>query len=199
MNDGIILQMSDIEMNFPGVRALKRVDFTLRKGEIHCVMGENGAGKSTLIKCLTGVYQMDSGTILFDGTPIRPQSVSEAMKIGISSVYQEVNLCPNLTVAENIFIGRQPMKAGLFVDWAKMNKLSHKALERFNLSINVTRNLDSYSVAVQQMVAIARAVDISAKVLIFDEPTSSLDKDEVERLFGKACSFWPNRRKRRLS
>ena len=127
---------------------------------------------------------MDSGTILFDGTPIRPQSVSEAMKIGISSVYQEVNLCPNLTVAENIFIGRQPMKAGIFVDWAKMNKLSQKALERFNLNINVTRNLDTYSVAVQQMVAIARAVDISAKVLIFDEPTSSLDKDEVERLFG---------------
>ena len=183
MNDDIILQMSDIEMNFPGVRALKSVNFTLRRGEVHCVMGENGAGKSTLIKCLTGVYQMDSGTILFDGAPIRPQSVSEAMKIGISSVYQEVNLCPNLTVAENIFIGRQPMKAGVFVDWGKMNKLSQKALERFNLNINVARNLDTYSVAVQQMVAIARAVDISAKVLIFDEPTSSLDKDEVGRLF----------------
>ena len=183
MNNDIILQMSDIEMNFPGVRALKGVDFTLRRGEVHCVMGENGAGKSTLIKCLTGVYQMDSGTILFNGANIRPQSVSEAMKIGISSVYQEVNLCPNLTVAENIFIGRQPMKAGIFVDWSKMNKLSQRALERFNLNINVTRNLDTYSTAVQQMVAIARAVDISAKVLIFDEPTSSLDKDEVERLF----------------
>ncbi|MCL2010790.1 MAG: sugar ABC transporter ATP-binding protein [Synergistaceae bacterium] len=182
MND-VILQMSGIEMNFPGVRALRNVDFTLRKGEVHSVMGENGAGKSTLIKCLTGVYQMDGGTILFDGAPIRPQSVSEAMKIGISSVYQEVNLCPNLTVAENIFIGRQPMKAGVFVDWAKMNRLSQKTLERFNLNINVARNLDTYSVAVQQMVAIARAVDISAKVLIFDEPTSSLDKDEVERLF----------------
>ena len=183
MDNDIILKMSDIEMNFPGVRALKGVHFTLRKGEVHCVMGENGAGKSTLIKCLTGVYQMDSGTILFNGAPIRPQSVSEAMKIGISSVYQEVNLCPNLTVAENIFIGRQPMKAGVFVDWSRMNKLSHKALERFNLNINVNRNLDTYSTAVQQMVAIARAVDISAKVLIFDEPTSSLDKDEVERLF----------------
>jgi len=183
MDDDVILQMSDIEMNFPGVRALKSVDFTLRKGEVHCIMGENGAGKSTLIKCLTGVYQMDSGTILFDGNQIRPQSVSESMKLGISSVYQEVNLCPNLTVAENIFIGRQPMKAGVFVDWAKMNKLSQKALEKFNLSINVARNLDSYSVAVQQMVAIARAVDVAAKVLIFDEPTSSLDKDEVGRLF----------------
>ena len=126
---------------------------------------------------------MDSGTIIYDGKQIRPQSVSEAMKMGISSVYQEVNLCPNLTVAENIFIGRQPMKAGAIVDWAKMNKLSQEALKKFNLDINVTRNLDTYSVAVQQMVAIARAVDIDAKILIFDEPTSSLDKDEVARLF----------------
>ena len=183
MDNDVILQMSNIEMNFPGVRALANVDFTLRKGEVHSVMGENGAGKSTLIKCLTGVYQMDSGTIIYDGKQIRPQSVSEAMKMGISSVYQEVNLCPNLTVAENIFIGRQPMKAGALVDWAKMNKLSQEALKKFNLDINVTRNLDSYSVAVQQMVAIARAVDVEAKILIFDEPTSSLDKDEVERLF----------------
>jgi len=146
-------------------------------------MGENGAGKSTLIKCLTGVYHMDAGTIILNGKKIRPQSVSDAMKLGISSVYQEVNLCPNLTVAENIFIGRQPMKAGLLVDWKKMNRLSQKALERFNLNINVTRNLDSYSVAIQQMVAISRAVDIDAKVLILDEPTSSLDAGEVKRLF----------------
>ena len=183
MNDDIILQMSDIEMNFPGVRALAGVNFTLRRGEVHSVMGENGAGKSTLIKCLTGVYQMDSGTIMFDGKQIRPQSVSDAMKLGISSVYQEVNLCPNLTVAENIFIGRQPMKAGTLVDWKKMNKLSKEALQKFDLDINVTRNLDTYSVAIQQMVAIARAVDIEAKILILDEPTSSLDKDEVARLF----------------
>jgi len=174
--------MSNIEMNFTGVRALANVDFALRKGEVHSVMGENGAGKSTLIKCLTGVYQMDSGTIMFDGMQIRPQSVSEAMKLGISSVYQEVNLCPNLTVAENIFIGRQPMN-GPLVDWTKMNRLSREALSKFNLEIDVTRNLDSYSVAIQQMVAIARAVDIDAKVLIFDEPTSSLDKEEVARLF----------------
>jgi len=183
VSDDVILQMTKIEMNFPGVRALAGVDLTLRKGEVHCIMGENGAGKSTLIKCLTGVYHMDSGTIEYNGRQIRPQSVSDAMKIGISSVYQEINLCPNLTVAENIFIGRQPMKAGVLVDWKKMNKLSKKVLERFNLDINVARNLDSYSVAVQQMVAIARAVDIKAKVLIFDEPTSSLDKDEVARLF----------------
>jgi len=183
MSNNIILEMSAITMTFPGVKALNKVDFTLRKGEIHTIMGENGAGKSTLIKCLTGVYQMDSGTILLDGKQIRPQSVIEANKLGISSVYQEVNLCPNLTVAENIFIGRQPMKAGFLVDWPKMNKLSLKALERFNLDIDVTRNLDSYSVAVQQMVAISRAVDVDAKILIFDEPTSSLDTDEVERLF----------------
>ena len=183
MENDVILQMSNIEMNFPGVRALANVDFTLRRGEVHSVMGENGAGKSTLIKCLTGVYQMDSGTIIYDGKQIRPQSVSEAMKMGISSVYQEVNLCPNLTVAENIFIGRQPMKGGALVDWKKMNKLSQEALKKFNLDINVTRNLDSYSVAIQQMVAIARAVDVDAKILILDEPTSSLDKDEVARLF----------------
>ena len=183
MNENVILKMSDINMSFPGVRALKGVDFTLRKGEVHSIMGENGAGKSTLIKCLTGVYQMDSGSIIFDGNQIRPQSVSDAMKMGISSVYQEVNLCPNLTVAENIFIGRQPMRFRAFVDWAKMNRLSQKALGKFNLDVNVTRNLDTYSVAVQQMVAIARAVDVSAKILIFDEPTSSLDKDEVDRLF----------------
>ena len=183
MNQDVILEMSKINMSFPGVKALQDVDFKLKKGEIHCIMGENGAGKSTLIKCLTGVYQMDSGKIILDGEEIRPQSVSETMKIGISSVFQEVNLCPNLTVAENIFIGRQPMKFGTFVDWGKMNKLSSKALEKFDLHINVARTLDSYPIAVQQMVAIARAVDVSAKVLIFDEPTSSLDKGEVVRLF----------------
>jgi len=183
MSTDILLKMSNIEMNFPGVRALANVDFTLQRGEVHSIMGENGAGKSTLIKCLTGVYQMDSGTIMFDGKQIRPQSVSEAMKLGISSVYQEVNLCPNLTVAENIFIGRQPMKGGTLVDWKKMNKLSKEALQKFDLDINVTRNLDTYSVAIQQMVAIARAVDVEAKILILDEPTSSLDKDEVARLF----------------
>lgn len=182
VGEDVILKMSNIEISFPGVKALKSVDLTLRKGEVHCIMGENGAGKSTLIKCLTGVYQRDSGTIEYDGKIINPQSVSEAMSIGISSVYQEVNLCPNLTVAENIFIGRQPMK-GPFINWKKMNRLSENALKKFNLDINVTRSLDSYSVAVQQMVAIVRAVDVSAKVLILDEPTSSLDKDEVGRLF----------------
>ena len=183
MNDDVMLTMSNIHMNFPGVKALNNVDFTLRKGEVHTIMGENGAGKSTLIKCLTGVYNMDSGTIILDGKKIRPQSVSEAMKLGISSVYQEVNLCPNLTVAENIFIGRQPKRLGVFVNWAKMNRLSQRALERFNLKINVNRNLDTYSVAIQQMVAISRAVDVDAKILILDEPTSSLDADEVKRLF----------------
>ena len=184
MSSDVILTMSKINMNFPGVKALSDVDFTLRKGEVHTIMGENGAGKSTLIKCLTGVYHMDSGTIKLDGNEIRPTSVNEVMKHGISSVYQEVNLCPNLTVAENIFIGRQPMTAGVIVNWAKMNKHSQKALKRFNLKIDVTRNLDTYSIAIQQMVAISRAVDIEAKVLILDEPTSSLDSDEVSRLFG---------------
>lgn len=182
MSDDVILRMSGVSKAFPGVKALKNVDFTLRKGEIHAIMGENGAGKSTLIKCLTGVYPMDEGSVVFDGKNISPKSPSEAMLLGISSVYQEVNLCPNLTVAENIFIGRQPMK-GAFIDWKAMNALSEKALSKFNLKISVTRSLDSYSVAIQQMVAIARAVDISAKALILDEPTSSLDAGEVGRLF----------------
>jgi len=197
MSEDIILRMSGIEISFPGVKALNSVDFTLRKGEVHSIMGENGAGKSTHIKCLTGVYHKDAGTIEFDGKEINPQTVQESMAMGISSVYQEVNLCPNLTVAENIFIGRQPksilpfnlmrgkgsLTTGMFVDWKRMNELSRNALKKFDLNINVTRNLDSYSVAVQQMVAIARAVDISAKILIFDEPTSSLDKEETAMLF----------------
>lgn len=183
MGNDIILEMSGIDKNFPGVRALTGVDFTLRRGEIHSIMGENGAGKSTLIKCLTGVYQCDNGKILLDGQNIEAQSVSESVKLGISSVFQEINLCPNLSVAENIFIGRQPMTAGTFVGWSRMNKLAQKALEKFNLKINVKRNLDTYPIALQQIVAIARAVDISAKVLILDEPTSSLDNDEVKQLF----------------
>ena len=167
---------------FPGVRALENVDFTLRAGEIHALVGENGAGKSTLIKVLTGVYGKDAGEITMEGKPISPASPLEAMKCGISTVYQEVNLCPNLTVAENIFIGREPKKAGR-IDWKTINRRAAELLTTLNLNIDVTKTLDSYSVAVQQMIAIARAVDVDAKVLILDEPTSSLDEEETQRLF----------------
>ena len=167
---------------FPGVRALEKVDFTLRAGEVHALVGENGAGKSTLIKVLTGVYGKDAGEITMEGKAISPSSPLEAMKCGISTVYQEVNLCPNLTVAENIFIGREPKRAGR-IDWKTINRRAAELLATLNLNIDVTKTLDSYSVAVQQMIAIARAVDVDAKVLILDEPTSSLDEEETQRLF----------------
>ncbi|MCL2684010.1 MAG: ATP-binding cassette domain-containing protein, partial [Synergistaceae bacterium] len=178
-----LLEALGIDKIFPGVRALRGVDFTLMSGEVHSLMGENGAGKSTLIKCITGVYGIDGGKILYQGREIRPESPLQAMAIGISSVYQEINLCPNLSVAENIFVGRQPMR-GPFVDWHELERRAIQVLSRFEINIDVMRSLDSYSIAVQQMIAIARAVDISARVLILDEPTSSLDKQEVAKLFG---------------
>jgi simple sugar transport system ATP-binding protein len=181
-SDKVLLEALNIEKTFPGVRALKKVNFTLLRGEVHSLMGENGAGKSTLIKCLTGVYGIDGGRIVFQGKEIHPESPLHAISMGISSVYQEVNLCPNLSVAENIFAGRQPMK-GFFVDWKTLEKRAASVLDRFDLHIDVRRSLDSYSIAIQQMIAIARALDISSRVLILDEPTSSLDKQEAEKLF----------------
>lgn len=180
----IVLTMRHINKNFPGVVALEDVDFTLRAGEIHALMGENGAGKSTLIKVLTGVEEFETGEIIIDESPhpIINKSPQEAQANGISTVYQEVNLCPNLTVAENLFIGREPKKFGA-IDWKTMNKKSKEVLGSLDINIDVTKTLDNYSIALQQMIAIARAVDMSAKVLILDEPTSSLDDGEVEKLF----------------
>jgi monosaccharide-transporting ATPase len=182
MESSHILRMEGVNKTFPGVRALSDVNFSLQRGEIHALMGENGAGKSTLIKVLTGVYKKDSGTMELNGVEITPKSPQEAQSLGISTVYQEVNLCPNLSVAENIFIGRPPKKWGR-IDWVTMNKRSEEILSRLELYIDVKQQLSSYSVAIQQMVAIARAVDISSGVLILDEPTSSLDKNEVAQLF----------------
>ena len=183
MPENNLLEMKQIEILFPGVKALDKVDFSLRAGEIHSLLGENGAGKSTLIKCLTGVHRMDTGTITLQGKEIHPQSPQHAMELGISTVYQEVNLCPNLTVAENIFVGRQPMRHGQ-IDWRTITKRAKELMARFHLNIDVSRPLSFYSTAIQQMVAIARAVDIKAKILILDEPTSSLDDNEVQLLFG---------------
>jgi simple sugar transport system ATP-binding protein len=175
--------MKGISLAFPGVKALSNVDFRLFPGEVHALMGQNGAGKSTLIKALTGVYRLGAGTVELAGEPIAPGSPLEAQRMGISTVYQEVNLCPNLTVAENIYIGRQPMRFGR-IHWKRMNADAQAALAKLNIHIDVTQPLASYSVAVQQMVAIARALDESgAKILILDEPTSSLDPDEVQQLF----------------
>jgi simple sugar transport system ATP-binding protein len=178
-----VLEMRKISKVFPGVRALSGVDFRLFPGEVHAVMGQNGAGKSTLVKVLTGVHEHDGGEILLEGKPIRPASPFAAQKLGIRTVYQEVNLCPNLSVAENLFIGRQPMRFGS-VRWRELNRRAEQALAKLNIAIDVTLPLSSYSIAIQQMVAIARVLDVSAKILILDEPTSSLDEAEVEQLFG---------------
>lgn len=182
MQDDIVLTMRRICKYFPGVRALNDVDFTLRKGTIHALMGENGAGKSTLIKVLTGVYLMDEGEIRIDGieSPVIIRSPQEAQSYGISTVYQEITLCPNLTVAENMFIGRGEKKS---VDWKAMEKRAGELLDNLGIPARPKQQLGSCSLAVQQMVAIARAVDTECKVLILDEPTSSLDDKEVAMLF----------------
>ena len=184
MEQNIVLEMRGINKNFPGVKALENVDFTLRKGEIHALMGENGAGKSTLIKVLTGVEEFETGTIQMDGSSgmIINRSPQEAQENGISTVYQEVNLCPNLSVAENLYIGREP-KVGPLINWKTMRKNAQTLLESLDIHIDVSAAVENYSIAIQQMIAIARAVDMSAKVLILDEPTSSLDDGEVEKLF----------------
>jgi monosaccharide-transporting ATPase len=178
----LLLEMENISVTFPGVKALANVSFTVRRGEAHALMGQNGAGKSTLIKALTGVNRMDTGRIFFEGAAISPRSPKEAQETGISTVYQEVNLIPYLSVAENIGLGRQPRRFGQ-IDWKELNKRAAEALNRLHLQLDVTRQLSAYSIAIQQMVAIARAVDVSARLLIMDEPTSSLDEQEVERLF----------------
>ncbi len=185
MENNLVLSMRGISMTFPGVKALDNVDFNLKKGEIRALMGENGAGKSTLIKCLTGVNKFEAGEIHVDGIegPIVNKDTMDAQKKGIATVYQEVNLCPNLSVAENLFIGREPMTKIGTVDRKTMNKKAAGLMKELELDIDVTQNLEEYSLALQQMIAIARAVDMKSKVLILDEPTSSLDDREVEMLF----------------
>ena len=172
-------------MTFPGVKALDGVDLTLRKGEIHALMGENGAGKSTLIKCLTGINDFEAGEIRIDGIdgPVKNHSTLDAQKVGISTVYQEVNLCPNLSVAENLYIGREPKTFIGTIDRKKMYRKAEELVKRLEIDVDVYQNLENYSLAIQQMIAIARAVDMDCKVLSLDEPTSSLDDVEVDKLF----------------
>ncbi|TIX87293.1 galactofuranose ABC transporter, ATP-binding protein YtfR [Rhizobium sp. P44RR-XXIV] len=168
---------------FPGSTALDHVDFTLMRGEVHALLGENGAGKSTLIKCMTGAYRRDGGILSLDGIEIDPHDTLAAQKLGIGTVYQEVNLLPNLSVAENLFLGRQPRRFGM-VSSRVMNGMARDLLSQYGMDIDVGRQLDRFSVAIQQVIAIARAVDLSGKVLILDEPTASLDTQEVALLFG---------------
>lgn len=183
MKEKSVLEMRNIHKSFPGVRALQAVDFTLCEGEIHALMGENGAGKSTLIKVLTGVYEKDEGEIYLKGLdkPAVIKAPHDAQELGISTVYQEITLCPNLTVAENMYIGRGKEK---IANWKKMNADADKMLENLGIPAKATQQLSDCSIAIQQMVAIARAVDMDCKVLILDEPTSSLDESEVAKLFG---------------
>ncbi|MFY0577150.1 sugar ABC transporter ATP-binding protein [Cystobacter fuscus] len=176
-----VLEMRGISKRFSGVQALQGVDFRLLPGEVHTVMGQNGAGKSTLIKILTGVHRPDSGRILLRGQEIKPRSPLEARKLGISTVYQEVNLCPNLSVAENICLGQDASET-FAIRWKQMHQKAEALLADLNLQLDVTAPLSSYSIAVQQVCAIARALSTQAKILILDEPTSSLAEDEVKML-----------------
>lgn len=181
-----VLELTGIDKEFAGNPVLRNVQLRLYPGEIHALMGQNGAGKSTLIKVLTGVLESSSGQMLLMGQPIRPDSPLAAQKLGISTVYQEVNLCPNLSVAENVFAGRYPRYGwmqGYRIDWSTVHRRARELLARIGLDIDVTQLLSTYPVAVQQLVAIARALGVESKVLILDEPTSSLDDDEVQKLF----------------
>jgi len=177
-----VVEMRDITVAFPGVLALDSVDFTLRPGEVHSLMGENGAGKSTLIKALTGVYEVAAGTISVSGEQRSFHSTADAQAVGISTVYQEVNLCNNLTVGENVMLGHEPRMAGC-IDWSAAHAAAAEHLRGLGLHIDTRSMLSSHSIAIQQLVAISRAMVLDAKVLILDEPTSSLDRGEVEALF----------------
>lgn len=182
MTDTPILETIGLSKTFPGVKALQNVDFRLMPGEVHTLMGQNGAGKSTLINVLTGVHEHDSGEIRLGGQVVKFAAPLEAEAAGIRTLYQEVNLCPNLSVAENVFAGRQVKRRGM-IDWKAIHAQAHAALSKLNVAVDVTKSLDTYPIAVQQMVAIARALSVDARVLILDEPTSSLDDSEVTRLF----------------
>lgn len=183
MSTDPILRVSGLCKSFGAVKALDGVELEVRAGEIHSLLGENGAGKSTTIKCITGAYAPDAGEIMFDGAPISPRSPREAEQLGIGTVYQEVNLLPNLSVVENIALGR--MKVGFLgrIDWSHSRKRAEAALDTLGVSINLDDKLSALPVALQQMVALARALDVDSKLLILDEPTASLDEQEVESLF----------------
>src|SRR5919112_1009410 len=177
-----LLQMEGISKAFPGVRALDEASLTVGRGELHAVMGQNGAGKSTLIKILTGAYRRGAGTVTLDGQPVDFNSPQQAQAGGVSTIYQEVNLVGFRSVAENIFLGREPRRLGL-IDRRRMHTRARELLERLGVRVDVARPLGELNVALQQMVAIARAISFEAKLVVMDEPTSSLDEAEVATLF----------------
>ncbi len=181
-SSNIRIELLGVSKTFPGVRALDKVDLRLRAGEVHALLGENGAGKSTLIKIMTGALSRDEGEIRLDGRPVEVNTTGEAQALGISTVYQEVNLVPTLTVTKNLTLERQPRRFGV-ISWRKARELARQRLQRLNLDIDTERPLGSYSVAIQQLIAIARALEDDTRVLVLDEPTASLDSAETELLF----------------
>ena len=183
--NNVLLEMKNISKTFPGVRALKNVSFSIKKGEVMGLLGENGAGKSTMIKIITGFYRRDAGEgeMIFDGESVNPANTREAQNIGISTIFQELNLSPFLSIAENIYLGNAPRKNG-FIDWDTMNKNAKEAMLDLGIDIDVTEQLQMQSTAIQQMTSIARALSFDTKLLIMDEATSSLDNNEVAVLFG---------------
>src|SRR5271165_7452040 len=174
--------MLGVSKAFPAVRALDHVDFRVEAGEVHALMGENGAGKSTLIKIMTGALRGDAGEIRLDGRPVEIGATGQARALGIGTVYQEVNLIPTMSVTKNLTLGRQPRRFGL-IAWREARSRARERLKRLNIDIDVERPLGSYSVAIQQLVAIARALEEDTRVLVLDEPTASLDAKETELLF----------------
>src|SRR6516165_3623013 len=174
--------MLGVSKAFPGVRALDRVDFRVQSGEVHALMGENGAGKSTLIKIMTGALRGDEGEIRIDGEAVEIGSTGQAQALGIGTVYQEVNLVPTMSVTRNLTLGREPRRFGL-ISWRAARERARERLKRLNIDIDVERPLGSYSVAIQQLVAIARALGEDTRALVLDEPTASLDANETELLF----------------
>src|SRR5918911_1518898 len=182
MTNEPLLRMEGITKIFSGVVALDRVDFQLERGEVHSLVGENGAGKSTLIKIMTGAYRRDGGQVFLEGRPVDFRSPEEAQHAGVVAVYQEVNLLAYRTVAENIYLGREPRRFRL-IDWKKMNRDAGELLTRLGLEIDPRATLGSLNIALRQMIAIARGVSLGAKVVVLDEPTSSLTEHEVAILF----------------
>ena len=183
MGQDILLQMTDICKEFPGVKALDNVSLTVKKGTVHALMGENGAGKSTLMKCLFGIYNMDSGKILLDGKEVNFKNSKEALENGVAMVHQELNQALKRNVMDNIWLGRYPMVGGLMVNEKKMYDDTVNVFKELGIDIDPRRVMSTMPVSQRQMAEIAKAVSYNSKVIVFDEPTSSLTEQEVEHLF----------------
>ena len=184
MDQDTILVMENISKTFPGVKALSDVHLTVRKGTVHALMGENGAGKSTLMKVLIGIYTPDSGSITFQGNKVTIPNTGTALKLGISMIHQELSPVPYMTVAENLFLGHEPIGKMGFIDKKTMVADTRKLLERLDLHINPSSLMKELSVANTQMIEIAKAISYDSSLIIMDEPTSAITDREVDHLFG---------------